>query len=367
MGQGMTTPPGANVDTSGAVGNPGPIPLSAQYAAGVKDTTEMGAGGSITARPNPPGATGTLDTEGVYGPNQPAAFSPVSTLIGAAGVKDTTQGFAANMANPVYRAPALAPSGTIKDTGNAQGFTAAIPAENYPWITGMIETASFGAPTGNLVTKTDAGVIDVTTPVTTTAQGIFTNTIAVRKTTGNVLLVLGTDYTITRLFSADKTKAEIRRVGASATVLNGDAITVTYTYGDVAYWGSHDPTAVPPAPVIGTAVAMDRAVKVVWTNGALGEGDDIDGYIIQNDFGGTRYGPGGILVGYFETVVSGTPYKFRVAAFNERGIGVFSAWSNVVTPLNYDEVPPAGLDPKNTVNPIYNADGSIVAGTGLGA
>jgi hypothetical protein len=88
--------------------------------------------------------------------------------------------------------------------------------------------------------------------------------------------------------------------------------------------------------------------------------------VIQNDTGGTRYVPGGLLSFFFEQVQSGVAYKFRVAAFNEKGQGAYSAWSNAVIPLNFDEVPTGSLDPKNTVNPIYNADGTIVSGSGLG-
>jgi len=360
----MTTPPGANTDTSGVVGNTGPVPIGSQAtSASVKDTQEMGAGGSTTARPNQPGSAGTLATDGTDGTS--ATYAPVATLV--AGTRDTTQGFAGNMSALAYRAPASGVPGNIQDTGGVLGFAAAVPTDTFSWVTsGTIETPNFGAPTGLLLTKTDAGTIDDTTPVITSAQGIFTNTIVVRKTTGNVLLVKDTDYTVTRVNSGDKTKAEIRRVGASATVAEGDAITVTYTYGDLLYWGTHDPVNAPPAPVIGTAVAQDRKIKVVWTLPGLGESDDVDGYLVQSSTGGTRYVPGGQLDIVFETVVPSVEYEFRVASFNEKGMSEFSDWSNSVAPLNFDAVPSVGLDPKNTINPIYNVDGTVVAGTGLG-
>jgi hypothetical protein len=87
--------------------------------------------------------------------------------------------------------------------------------------------------------------------------------------------------------------------------------------------------------------------------------------------GGTRYVPGGLLSFFFEQVQCGVAYKFRVAAFNEKGQGAYSAWSNAVIPLNFDEVPTGSLDPKNTVNPIYNAGDPATAdlpnrGEGLG-
>ena len=69
-------------------------------------------------------------------------------------------------------------------------------------------------------------------------------------------------------------------------------------------------------------------------------------------------------------------YRFRVAAGNKAGLGPWSAWSSYVVPLNYNEAQPGhegsitvgtgSLDPANAVNPIYNPDGTVKAGTGLG-
>lgn len=456
----MPDSPATNVDTTGVVGQTGAIPLGSQFTSGANaDTSGTGAGayGSATYNPAPPAVTGTLDTEAVYGPNQPGSFSPVSTLLG--GTLDTRQGFAANMSAPVYRAPSGTVAASIRDTTNAYGFTSAVPTDNYPWITGgTTETANFGTPTGSILnindsltidqttpavaTKTgvigaasslvvvnyghtisvvaEAGhVIDQTTPFTATHAGVITALASVVVKKGATTLVQTTDYTITATGSGATANYSILRASGSATVANGDAVTITYTYGNAAYftpvplvlttdyavtftassgqrtfsilrnsgssavangdaiavnynygnaayWGSHDPTAAPPAPVIGTAVAGDRRLKVVWTKGSLSATDDIDGYLVQSDTGGTRYVPGGNLSYWFENVVPGQEYKFRVAAFNEAGLSAFSALSNAVVALNYDEVPTGSLDPKNTVNPIYNADGTIVAGSNLG-
>jgi hypothetical protein len=143
-------------------------------------------------------------------------------------------------------------------------------------------------------------------------------------------------------------------------------VAITAQIGNATYWGTHDPTTVPPTPVIGTAVVGDRRLQVVWTNGALTATSDIDGYLIQSDTGGTRYVPGGNLSFWFENVVPGQAYKFRVAAFNEAGLSEFSALSNAVTAANWDETPTGSLDPKWAVNPIYDAAGNVQAGTGLG-
>lgn len=450
--------PATNIDTSGVVGQSGAIPIGTQYAQpGTSDTaSEAGAAyGSITARPNPPGLSGTPDTEGVYGPNHPESFAPVSTLL--SGSLDTTQGFAGNMTQRAYRAPLAGTPASIKDTTNAQGFVGPVPTENYAWITnGTTETAYFGAPSGKIVSNTisrtidqtaptaasTAGVIgaasslvvfntgkitavtgeshtiDATTPFSFTHAGVTTPVASIVVKKGAAVLVRNTDYTLTpsgsgvtlnyavvRLATAATANGDavtveysygnaaiftpvaltlttdytvtftggmstrtftILRNAASSAVTNGDTVSIAYQSGDAAYWGTHDPVAAPPAPVIGTAVAGDRRAKVVWTNPTLGAGDDIDGYLIQSNTGGTRYVPGGLLNFWFDTVVPSQIYTFRVAAFNEAGLSVFSGWSNEVTPLNYDEVPTGSLDPKNTINPIYNADGTIVDGTGLG-
>lgn len=451
----MTDTPATNVETAGVYGQAGAIPVGSQAVSGaIKDTTEIGGAGSVAKRPEPPGLSATPDTEAVYGGDDPSDFAPVSTLL--SGTQDTTMGFAAaaNMGNPAYRAPGSGVPASTYDSSRAYGYAEAVPAENYPWITdGTVETASYGAVGGHIVTQTDTLTIDDTAPALTrpgvignaaslvvvntgqviavaneshvlaalaafqvTHSGVTSTTGEVVVKKGSTTLVAGTDYTIaatgsgatrnvtitpidsatvnsgdtllvsysygnaayfaddalalTTDYTATFTggmgerRASILRVGGGSAV-DGDQITVTYQAGDQAYWGTRTSDDAPPAPTIGTAVAGDRKVTVVWTNPALAATDDIDGYVIQSDTGGTRYVPGGLTRFEFEQVVPAQAYRFRVAAFNERGLGEFSAWSNAVTPLNYDQVPTGGLDPKNTGNPIYNVDGTIVAGTGL--
>lgn len=542
----MTTSVTESVETAGVVGNSGAAPLGTQAtSAAIKDTVEIGAGGSSTARPEPPGVTGTVGTSATDGTS--ATYVPVSTLV--SGNSEYMYGYAANVSNPVYRAPSAGVAATIKDTTTAYGFTAAVPTETYPWVTdGNIETPNFGAPSGRILAQTDTRVIDHTTPTTvssksgviglaasltvvniglntavsaeahtidhttpfslthagvigantalvvvnngqiiavtdeshvlsgltpfsltnpgvTTAIGSivvkkgattlvvdtdytivatgsgatanftitpidsvtvnpgdtllvtysygnaahfvpvtlalttdYTATLSGTNTTRNyailrnnastacadgdsvavsyhygnaaywtnVPLVLTTDYTVTFAGGLSTRTFTVLRNNASSSVADGESVTITYNYGDSTYWGTHDPAQVPAAPTIGTAVAGDRKVTVVWTAPTLTAADDVDGYIIMSDTGGTRYVPGNLTSYVFETVVPAQAYKFKVAAFNEAGLGPFSALSNAVTPLNFDEVPTGSLDPKNTVNPIYNIDGTIVAGSNLG-
>lgn len=363
----MPDTPATNVETAGVYGNAGAIPVGSQATSGaVKDTTEIGGAGSVTKRPENPGMSGTPDTEAVYGPNDPGDYTPVSTAL--SGTQDTTMGYAAasDMEAPAYRAPSSGVPASTYDTSRAYGYAEAVPAENYPWITdGTTETASFGAPGGHLLSQTDTLTADVGVAVPLTKVGIVTagEDLVVMK--GATALVEDTDYTVTATGAAQTRTYSITAIG-SVNLSDGDSITVAYLYGDAAYFSSHDPEAVPPAPTIGTVTAGDRMVTVNWTNPALAIEDDLDGYVIQSDTGGTRYVPGGLTRFTFEQVVPGQAYKFRVAAFNEKGLGEFSAWSASVTPLNYDQVPTGALDPKNTVNPIYNVDGTVVPGTGLG-
>lgn len=447
----MTTP-ATNVDTTGVVGNSSAIPVGSQAtSAAVSDTTYAVTGGSTTARPEPPGVSALPDTTGTNGTS--TSFTPASTAV--ANNSDHMYGYAGNVSAPVYRAPSTGVPASISDTTRAYGFSAAVPAENYPWVSGTLDTVipAMGAPSGSIVSQADNLVISTSTPAAASKSGVIgaaasivvvnkgqiitvtdeshvlnlldaftltnpgvtdaTTAIVVKKgstvlventdytiaatgsgatrnmtitpidsatvNSGDTLLVtyhygnakyfanatltLTTDYTVTFTGGLSTRTFTITRVNTAASS-DGDTVTATYNYGDATYWGTHDPAQVPPAPTIGTAVAGDRRIQVVWTNPTLTADDDIDGYLIMSDTGGTRYVPGGLTSFWFENVVGGQSYKFKVAAFNEKGLGEFSALSNAVVPLNYDEVPTGSLDPKNTVNPIYNADGTVVPGTG---
>src|SRR5690606_31359565 len=173
----MPDTPATNVETAGVYGQTGAIPVGSMATSGeVKDTTEIGGAGSVTARPESPVLSATPDTEGVYGPNDPGDFSPVSTLL--TGTQDTTMGYAApaNMAAPVYREPSIGVPVTLYESDRAYGYAEPVPQENYPWVTdGTVETASFGAIGGHISTQTDTLTIDATTAAPTRPGGIADN------------------------------------------------------------------------------------------------------------------------------------------------------------------------------------------------
>jgi hypothetical protein len=207
----MPDTPASNVDTTGVYGQTGAIPIGTQATSGaVKDTTDIGGAGSVTPRPENPGMSASPDTEGVYGPNKPENFSPVSTLL--SGTLDTTMGYAANMSQPVYRAPSAVPGVSVTDTTRAYGYASPVPADNYPWITdGVTETANFGAPTGHILSQTDTITANVTTPQPLTKTGITSSAAALVVKKGATTLVQGTDYTVTTTGAAQTRTSRSRR------------------------------------------------------------------------------------------------------------------------------------------------------------
>lgn len=124
----------------------------------------------------------------------------------------------------------------------------------------------------------------------------------------------------------------------------------------------------PPAPGTPTVVAGSRGVNVTWTAPTPVSGAPTLGYQIQSDTGGVRYANANQLTKFFDTVTPGQAYKFRVAARNYNGWGVYSAFSTAATPYNPDEAdagkPAPGITVDNRQNPIYRADGTVVPGTG---
>lgn len=206
---------------------------------------------------------------------------------------------------------------------------------------------------GHQATITDSGAIDQTTPLSLTKTGILTSAANLVVKKGAVVLTLTTDYTVTTVGAGATKTYTILRNSASAAVANGNTVTVTYTYGTPAYFT--------PGP----AVAINRGVTVKWIPPTTQI--DIIGFVIQSDPGlGTVYAAANLTKKDFTQVIPATPYRFRVAAWNARGQGAWSEYSDYVTPLNTNAVPTGSLDPVNSVNPVYLPDGSVKAGTGLG-
>lgn len=180
----------------------------------------------------------------------------------------------------------------------------------------------------------------------------------------NATLTLTTDYTKALTGEGANTTLKITRVNTAAST-NGDTVAVTYSYGDITYYESNPTLAVPAAPTIGAVTAKNKRVTVNWT--APAGQTNINYYIVQCVPGyGQQVVPANLNKVDFTQLTPAMPYKFQVAAVNSAGQGVWSALSATATPLNTDAVPTGSLAPENTVNPIYNIDGTVKAGTGLG-
>lgn len=147
------------------------------------------------------------------------------------------------------------------------------------------------------------------------------------------VLEYGYDYTVTTTGTGPWVQYQIALAAGSVNASAGDQIIAEY------WWGA-DPSA----------------VSAVFTQGLTPNTP-----VIYKPDGSTPYSQG---------------YRFRVAAGNRAGLGPYSTFSAYVVPLNYNEAQPGhegsitvgtgSLDPANSINPIYNPDGTVKSGTGLG-
>jgi hypothetical protein len=123
-------------------------------------------------------------------------------------------------------------------------------------------------------------------------------------------------------------------------------------------------TQVPLQPAPPTAVAGDRYITVSWAAVPDLTGAPVTQYVIESDTGGHVYAGRDKTSVKFENVKGGQPYKFRVRAANINGTGPFSPFSaSAVVANNEDEIRPSGLSARNTGDPIYRQDGTIVPGS----
>lgn len=203
------------------------------------------------------------------------------------------------------------------------------------------------------------------------------NTVTVAYSYGNAAhfatqpLVLTTDYTVATVGSGDAAVTSLTRASGSTVIANGDPVLVTYTYGDASYYNSNTPATAPAAPTIGAVSAQNEGVLVNWT--APAGTVTVNGYVVENSTYGTEYAAANATSMVFGGVnghgelTPNVPYQFRVAAWNQAGVGPFSAWSASASALNTNAVPTGSLDPLNAVNPVYAPDGTVHASTGTGS
>jgi hypothetical protein len=425
---GATPVSGSNADTEATT--PGNAPNPAAPAATQPDTSGAGTGSNLPSNyhPTDTSANGTIDTVtsdgNVRRQATPTYRAPSATP--AAAVRDTTLtdilGVGPAPANTMslYAGTietasigSATPAKTVTEnllfntTGNTLSKTGVLPAATVTVVNkGQIiavvgESHAAGSPlaaftlTNNGVVSTAAQVVvkkGTTTlvqgtdyTITPTGSGATANfsilgldsagvdpgdTFLVSYSYGNAkyfanaTLTPTTDYTKTYAGEGANITLKITRVNTAAST-NGDTVAVTYTYGDTTYYESNAPASVPGAPTIGAVTAKNKRVTVNWT--APSGQTDINYYVVQCVPGyGQQVVPANLLKVDFTQLTPAMPYKFQVAAVNSAGQGAWSALSATATPLNTDAVPTGSLAPENVVNPIYNIDGTVKAGTGLG-
>lgn len=267
--------------------------------------------------------SGTLDTSGVVGKLAAATTAPISGTVETDGSIGTT-GHAS--------APTVPPGNPV-DTTNV-GLVAAPVGGWKPADTGL------------------SGTMETTLGTVVTTQQ--------KRTVPNLVGVPGVVADTTR------TDAKISDGnGATRPDPNAPPMTGTLETGSVGALPKVSTANVPVAPSAPTLVAKDRAIQVTWVAVANPASDaKVLAYEVQSDTGGTFRADANAVAVLFTQVMPGVSTKFRVRASNVNGDGPWSPFSaSGAVALNRDEVPSGSLDPKNTVNPIYRGDGTIVQGS----
>jgi hypothetical protein len=267
----MADTPASNVDTEGAFGHEGSVPVGEAATSGSNADTEGTVPGGAD-NPEPPAVT-EVDTSGTNSDNDPADYTP--TDVSMTGNPDTasSDGMVIRQANPAYRAPAAYVAGVTTDTTRTDVLgVGPAPDETQSLYTGDQETGNIGAgtasktitenltldTTGHVLSK--AGVLPAAT-VTVVNKGqilavtdeshvlsglaAFTVThagvtdlpaaVVIKKST--TVLVQGVDYTIAATGSAGTANYTITPID-SATVNSGDTLLVSYHYGNAKYFAN---------------------------------------------------------------------------------------------------------------------------------
>lgn len=280
------------------------------------------------------------------------------------------------------------------------------------------------------VTLTRAGVITPTQAVivrdlTSSAYTIPSSGYISPGTMGDPLqadsqvLIYGVDYTVTQSGQGPYATYQVQRVANSVNSANGDTIVVSYSYStwgassltnaaDSVTWSSgsatlsHTGVLTPAASLIvwDSTVSRSLAYGTDYTVSQTGTGPVATYVITRVNPGSAGTGASDSLTVYYQygtvlgsvftqgmyenypviykpngTTSGFTGYRFSVSAGNRAGLSAPSAFSDYAVPLNFNAPQPGsqgttttltGLDPANTINPVYRPDGTVRAGTGLG-
>lgn len=357
-------------DTSGATGGgAAPIGTPAISARDVDTSTEAGAAyGSLTARPGPPLATGTVDTEGASGGravNDPTVSQPLIT-----STLDTVTGAPIKDANPVYRAPTLllAPAVTYDTTWTDRPISDGqthVPSANT--VGGTLETGNIGAvpapsnhstppaPSAPTVAAAARGA-QVTWVAPTPVSGAPTLGFMIRSDTGGTWYAAANE--VTKLLRDTLKPGQPYKFQVAARNYNGWGA-LSALSSAVTPYNPDEPDVGKPAPGItpenrqnpiyradGTVVpgtggwpttpktvaavqASATSATVTWA--APDYGLPLTSYLVTASTGQTASVSGTTLTATVTSLTSGTPVTFTVKAINAKG-SFTSAASNSVTP-----------------------------------
>jgi hypothetical protein len=287
---------GVNPPVGTAPGSPGTVTQAQQ--AGNQDTTGTSVagigpalpGGSVTdvmpwagagqagsgvgqapqhdyaVRPVQPGVygfqAGAPDTEEVYGgakPNAPVTSAspfpwlPTSTML--TQTLDTQVGGGSALTSglgtpPAYRAPSAGVAGSVKDTSLTDlmgNMVTAMPLTDSSYGAVNIDTSYIGAPAAPASLSRQTDTFTATAAATSyyaSQAGIVPSSLVVTDVTNsNLVLIPGSDYTVTTAGNGPKTSLYIVLTHVLAHWTAGDTVTLAYSYGSPQYYDSNLPPA----------------------------------------------------------------------------------------------------------------------------
>jgi hypothetical protein len=338
----MADTPASNVDTEGAYGHSGAVPVGTAATSGSNADTEGTTPGGAP-NPAPPAAT-NVDTSGTNSPNDPANYHPTSVLVTGNPDTASSDGNIIRQANPVYRAPAAyVAAGTTDTTRTDTLGVGPAPAETQSLYAGNQDVTQIGAGTTaktvteNLTldltghTLTKAGVVPAATVTvvnkgqiltvtdeshvlsglaafTVTNNGVTDLPAAVTIKKGATPLVQGVDYTIVGTGSAGTANYTITPID-SATVNSGDTFLVSYHYGNAKYFANATLTATTDYTKTYTGDGPSTALKITRVNTAASTNGDT--VAVTYSYGDNQYWGSNP-----PTTVPGAPTIGAVAAKN---------------------------------------------------
>jgi hypothetical protein len=346
----MADTPASNVDTEGAYGHSGAVPVGTAATSGSNADTEGTAPGGAP-NPAPPAAT-NVDTSGTNSPNLPSNFHPVDTSV--TGTQDTasSDGNIVRQANPTYRAPAAyVAAGTTDTTRTDTLGVGPAPAETQSLYAGNQDVTQIGAGTtaktvtenltldltghsltkagvvpsaavtvvnkGQILTATDEShVLSGLAAFSVTNNGVTDLPAAVVIKKGATVLTQGVDYTIVGTGSAGTANYTITPID-SVIVNSGDTFLVTYHYGNAKYFANATLTATTDYTKTYLGDGPNTTLKITRVNTAASTNGDT--VAVTYSYGDNQY--------WGSNPPSAVPGAPTIGAVNPKNLAVEVNWT----------------------------------------